>query len=134
MRNFYKPILRKSASDKELMVVSYITTTVLGGLIILSALFFSKLEGMNLFDLNMRLGAMISLPFMIPLTLGLIFKNTPSWAGWSTVTFGMLLSYIIQNHVTPEMVASKIGILEGLSTRESIDIMFYKRNNHYYFV
>ncbi len=125
VRNFYKPILRKSASDKELMVVSYITTTVLGGLIILSALFFSQLEGMNLFDLNMRLGAMISLPFMIPLTLGLIFKNTPSWAGWSTVALGMLLSYIIQNNVTPEMVAGKIGILEGLSTRESIDIMFF---------
>ncbi len=125
VRNFYKPILRKSASDKELMLVSYITTAVLGGCIILSALFFSQLEGMNLFDLNMRLGAMISLPFMIPLTLGLIFKNTPSWAGWSTVVLGMFLSYMIQNYVTPEMVAGNIGILEGLSTRESIDIMFF---------
>ena len=125
VRNFYKPILRKLASDKELMLVSYITTAVLGGCIILSALFFSQLEDLNLFDLNMRLGAMISLPFMIPLTLGLLFKNTPSWAGWSTVILGMFLSYMIQNHVTPEMVAGNIGILEGLNTRESIDIMFF---------
>ena len=50
----------------------------------------------------MRLGAMISLPFMIPLTWGIIFQDTPRWAGWSTVLLGMLISYIIQNHIGPE--------------------------------
>ena len=124
VRNFYKPILRKRASDKELMLVSYITTSVLGGLIILSALFFSKLQGLNLFDLNMRLGAMISLPFMIPLTWGLMVKNTPRWAGWSTVVFGMLVSYIIQNHVAPETVGRLLQ-MNSLSTREAIDIRFF---------
>ncbi len=125
VRNFYKPILRKKAGNKELMAVSYITTVVLGGLIILSALFFSKLEGMNLFDLNMRLGAMISLPFMIPITLGLIFKNTPRWAGWSTVVFGMLISWLIQNYMSAEMVAGIIQKPLPLSSREAIDIMFF---------
>ena len=125
VRNFYQPILRKAAGNKELMLVSYITTMVLGGLIILSALFFSKLEGLNLFDLNMRLGAMISLPFMIPLTLGLIFTNTPRWAGWSTVVFGMFISWLIQNHLSPEMVADFIQKPLPLSNRESIDIMFF---------
>ena len=125
VRNFYKPILRKQAGDKELMMVSYLTTAALGGMIIMSALFFSQLEGMNLFDLNMRLGAMISLPFMIPLTLGLIFQDTPRWAGWSTVTFGMLISWVIQNHVSPELIAGVLQIPLPLSGRESIDVMFF---------
>ncbi|MFK7971245.1 MAG: transporter [Bacteroidia bacterium] len=125
VRNFYKPILRKNATDKELMFVSYITTTVLGGLIILSAIFFSELEGLNLFDLNMRLGAMISLPFMIPLTWGLMVKGTPRWAGWSTVVFGMLISYVIQNHIAPETFGNLLQIDMPLSKRESIDIRFF---------
>lgn len=125
VRNFYKPLLRKSADEKELFNVSMITTVFLGGLVILSALFFSELEGMNLFDINMRLGAMISLPFMIPLTWGIIFQDTPRWAGWSTVLLGMLISYIIQNHIGPEALLDFIGIEKPWLNRELIDVMFF---------
>ena len=125
VRNFYKPILRKSATDKELFRVSLITTVVLGGLVILSAIFFSELEGINLFDINMRLGAMISLPFMIPLTWGIIFQDTPRWAGWSTVLLGMLISYILQNHIGPEVLLEIIGVNKPWSSRELIDVMFF---------
>jgi SSS family transporter len=125
VRNFYKPILRKSANEKELFNVSMITTVFLGGLVILSAIFFSELEGMNLFDINMRLGAMISLPFMIPLTWGIIFQDTPRWAGWSTVLLGMLISYFIQNHIGPEILLDFIGVDKPWSNRALIDVMFF---------
>lgn len=125
VRNFYKPILRKSANEKELFNVSMITTVFLGGLVILSAIFFSELEGINLFDINMRLGAMISLPFMIPLTWGIIFQDTPRWAGWSTVLLGMLISYFIQNHIGPEALLDFIGIEKPWLNRELIDVMFF---------
>jgi len=125
VRNFYKPILRKSANEKELFRVSLITTVVLGAFVIFSAIFFSELEGLNLFDLNMRLGAMISLPFMIPLTWGLIFQDTPRWAGWSTVLLGMLISYIIQTYIGPEALLQFIGVDTPWSNRELIDVMFF---------
>lgn len=125
VRNFYKPILRQKATDRELMLVSYLTTIILGALIIFSAMFFSNFEGLNLFDLNMRLGAMISLPFMIPLTWGLIVKNTPRWAGWSTVIFGMLISYVFQNHIAPDAVGQLLQMDMPLSKRASIDIRFF---------
>lgn len=125
VRNFYKPILRKSANDKELFRVSLITTVVLGGLVILSAIFFSELEGINLFDINMRVGATISLPFMIPLTWGIIFQDTPRWAGWSTVLIGMLISYILQTHIGPEPLLEFIGVDKPWSNRELIDVMFF---------
>lgn len=125
VRNFYKPILRKSASDRELLTVSMITTVVMGGLVILSAIFFSELQGINLFDINMRLGAMISLPFMIPLTWGMVFQDTPRWAGWSTVLVGMFISYIIQYHIGPEALLQFIGVEQPWSNRELIDVMFF---------
>jgi len=125
VRNFYKPVLRKDASDKEMLLVSKITTVVLGGLVILSAVFFSELEGINLFDINMRLGAMISLPFMIPLTWGMVFQDTPRWAGWSTVIFGMLISYVIQYHIGPEALLQFIGVEQPWNNRELIDVMFF---------
>lgn len=125
VRNFYKPFLRKSASDKELFRVSLITTIVLGGLIVMSAIFFSELEGMNLFDINMRLGAMISLPFMVPLLWGMIFQDTPRWAGWSTVLVGIFVSYIIQVQVGPEPLLHLIGVEAPWSARELVDVMFF---------
>lgn len=125
VRNFYKPILRKSADDKELFRVSLITTVVLGAFVILSAIFFSELEGINLFDINMRLGAMISLPFMIPLTWGIVFQDTPRWAGWSTVLLGMLISYVIQTHLGPEALLQFFDVDTPWSSRELIDVMFF---------
>ncbi|MDB2673145.1 hypothetical protein N9Y86_04525 [Flavobacteriaceae bacterium] len=125
IRNFYKPILRKNANDKELFRASLVVTFFLGALVILSAIFFSELEGINLFDINMRLGAMISLPFMIPLTWGIIFQDTPRWAGWSTVLLGMLISYIIQTHIGPEALLEIIGVAAPWSKRELIDVMFF---------
>ena len=125
VRNFYKPIIRKQASDKELLTVGKITTVIMGGLVILSAIFFSELEGINLFDINMRLGAMISLPFMIPLTWGMVFQDTPRWAGWSTVLLGMLISYIIQYLIGPEALLQFIGVEQPWSKRELIDVMFF---------
>lgn len=122
VKNFYGPILRKNAKDKELFFVGKIATIVLGLLIIISAIAVSKFK-MNLFDLTFRLGAMVSLPFMIPLILGLIFKNTPRWAGWTTVVFGMLISYLLQQYVEPEFILNFIDKTE-LNTREKIDTMY----------
>jgi len=123
VRNFYHPILRNDASDKELFLVSKITTVVLGLLVILASIAVSNIKGINLFDINMRLGAMISLPFMIPLTLGLLFKNTPRWAGWSTVVFGMFISFVLQQYVEPEYILNFID-KTILTPREAIDTMF----------
>jgi Na+/proline symporter len=126
VKNFYNPILRKKASDKELMVISYISTIILGGLTIFSALFFSKQEGLNLFDLNMKLGVMMSLPFLIPLTLGVVYKKTPAWAGWSTMVIGMIASWLIQNYLSAQWVATHLlHISRDISARELIDIDFF---------
>ena len=123
VKNFYAPVIRKNAKDKELFFVGKVSTIVLGILIILSAIAVSKFK-MNLFDLTFRLGAMISLPFMIPLTLGLLFKNTPRWAGWTTVVFGMLISFLLQQYVEPDMISNFLDKAAPLNDRERIDIMY----------
>lgn len=119
VRNFYHPILSKNANDKELFFVSKVTTVILGFLVIFASISFSKIKGINLFDINMRMGAMISL------TLGLIYKNTPRWAGWSTVVFGMLISFILHQYVEADFILDYINKVTPLKNREAVDTMFF---------
>ncbi|GAL20549.1 sodium-solute symporter putative [Vibrio maritimus] len=63
--NFYQPILRPNATERELMFVSKATSTVFGLVIILIALFINSLKGLSLFDTMMYVGALISFPMTI---------------------------------------------------------------------
>jgi hypothetical protein len=85
VRSFYHPVLRPAASDRELVLAGRTATTVMGGLVILAALNFSRLEHVGLFDLMLQFGTLVAIPYQIPLVLGLCVKRTPPWAGWSTM-------------------------------------------------
>ncbi|GAL28452.1 sodium-solute symporter putative [Vibrio variabilis] len=63
--NFYQPILRPNATERELMFVSKATSTMFGLVIILIALFINSLKGLSLFDTMMYVGALISFPMTI---------------------------------------------------------------------
>jgi len=67
---------------------------------------------------------MISLPFMVPLTIGLLVKNTPKWAGWSTVLLGMTLSYILEFFVKPDYILYLLNDVKQLSKLEANDVKF----------
>ena len=70
VKNFYEPILRPQATEKELMVVSKLTSTFFGIAIILVALFINSLKGLSLFDTMMYVGALIGFPMTIPAFCG----------------------------------------------------------------
>lgn len=85
VRSFYQPVLRKGATDRELVVAGKVTTTVMGCLVILAGLNFSRLQHLGLFDLMLQFGALVAVPYTIPLVLCILVKRTAPWAGWSTV-------------------------------------------------
>lgn len=85
VKSFYHAVLRPAATDRELVVVGKTTTTVMGVLVILAALNFSRLEHLGLFDLMLQFSTLVAVPYQIPLVLGLCVKRTPPWAGWSTM-------------------------------------------------
>lgn len=85
VKSFYQPVLRQQASDGELVRVGRITTAVMGLLVILAALNFSRLKDVGLFDLMQQFGTLVAVPYTIPLVLCVFIKRTPPWAGWTTM-------------------------------------------------
>ncbi|MBU2909183.1 sodium:solute symporter family protein [Vibrio splendidus] len=119
--NFYQPILRPNATEKELMVVSKLMSSVFGVAIILIALFINSLKGLSLFDTMMYVGALIGFPMTIPAFCGFFLKKTPDWAGWGTLVVGAIVSYIVGFVITAEMLQNWFN-LEPLTGREWSDL------------
>jgi len=72
-------------------------------------------------DLMMSLSAMIQVPILIPLILGLLVKKTPQWAPWVTVLLGLFVSLFMMNILTPAVFADWMGI-EPFTRREATDM------------
>ncbi len=124
IRSVYQPFLAKRArqvDDKKLLRLSMLLSFISGILVIGIALFFKSLKELSLFDLMMSLSAMIQVPLLIPLILGIFIKKTPRWAPWVTVLFGLFLSWLMKYHLTAQVFASWIG-LEPFTAREATDM------------
>ncbi|WP_394153762.1 transporter [Vibrio maritimus] len=120
VKNFYQSILRPKATEKELVTVSKITSTVFGLLIILVALFINSLKGLSLFDTMMYVSALIGVPMTIPALLGVFIKKTPDWAGWGTLVMGGVVSYVVSFSIDLQAFGSLLGWTD-LTSRELTD-------------
>jgi Na+/proline symporter len=109
VRNFYRPILRQDAHERELLYVAKTATVVLGVLVILAALTFSTWKEIGLFDLMLQFGALVAVPYTIPLIWGLLIKRAPSWAGWTTVLVGFACSLLSKTVFTPSWAERMLG-------------------------
>jgi solute:Na+ symporter, SSS family len=94
VKNFYQIVLRPAAKETELLFAAKITTCVFGVLVIFAALAFSTWSGTSLFKLMQNFGALVAIPYSMPLVWGTVIKRAPSWAGWSTVLVGFSASLV----------------------------------------
>jgi SSS family solute:Na+ symporter len=124
VRNFYKPILRPEASEREYLVVGKLVSVVFGALVVLAALRFEAFK-QGLFDIMMLFSSMIAIPFLIPLIWGIVIKRTPRWAAWSTVLVGFAVSYWSSNVLDPEVVRKLIGLHSPFTPGEKDDYLFF---------
>ena len=122
VKNFYEPVLRPEASERELVFVSKIVSTVFGILIILTAMFINSLKGLSLFDAMMFAGAMLGFPMTIPAFLGFFIKKTPDWAGWATLLVGACVSYIAGFVIGPDDIKNLFDLDQDLTKREWKDL------------
>lgn len=124
VKNFYEPVLRKNqAKETELVLVSKISSTVFGILIILTALFIQSLKGLSLFDTMMYVGALLSFPMLIPAFMGFFIKKTPDWAGWATLVVGAGVSYVVGFVIKPEHIEAWFNLAQPLTRREWSDLV-----------
>lgn len=124
VRNIYKPLFRKKASERELLIAARVSTLLLGAWTIVVGLWFSKLTQMPLFEWTLLLAGLISIPLTVPLVLGLFIKKTPGWAAWSTVLVGLLVAYLAKFQLPPQWLAKGLGISRELTAQETADIQF----------
>lgn len=120
VKSFYKPIINPKATDKQLLKAGYITSGIIGILIILTAQFYTTLRHLSLFDLSMQVGTIIQAPMLVPLFFGLFIRKTPDWAGWVTVLFGALVSVILSKYLTVGNMAEWFSVV--LTKREISDL------------
>jgi len=89
VRNFYERFVRPGAADRELLLAGKGSTLVFGGAIVGVAAAVAVFSTLDLFNLILAFGSMVSLPLAIPTAYGLFARRAPDWAGWSTVLVGL---------------------------------------------
>ena len=97
VKNFYQPVLRPRANDRELLFAGEIATVVFGVLITGFALAMVAGSSVSLFDAFLYMNAYLGVPLAIPMFLGMIVRRVPRWSGWSTTLFGILTTALCYN-------------------------------------
>ena len=123
IRNFYKPILRRHASEKEYLIAGKITSLIFGVFIILAALRIEQFQTVGLFDVMMYFSSMVAIPFVLPLILGVVIKRAPAWAGWSTVCVGFLSSVLCSHYRNAAIFWKLAGLGSPVHPREMADYL-----------
>jgi Na+/proline symporter len=97
VKNFYQPILRKGASDGELLAAGKVATLLCAVTIALLAVLLAHRPDLPLRNAYLYLGAYVTMPIAVPLVLGMLMRKTPRWAAWAAVVFGALLAIFFYN-------------------------------------
>lgn len=84
VRSFYRPILRPSASEHQLLAASKVFTLIFGAIIIVLAVTINTYRTSDVFTLLNQFMVSLALPLTVPVFFGLFVKRTPPWSGWGT--------------------------------------------------
>ena len=124
VRNVYKRCINPAASDKRQVLAGKVATGCLGISAIAIGLLVNALRSLNLFDLLQILNALLLIPMVVPVALGLFIKRTPNWSGWSTVLVGMAVAIAANACYSPVFAQRLLGSARALNPREITDSQF----------
>ncbi len=92
-KDVYQSLLRKSAGDRELLVVGWITTFMVGGATTVMAAVMAA-SGKSIFQIMLTFNTLISLAYGPPALLGLVVRRTPPWSGLASFATGLILGVL----------------------------------------
>jgi SSS family solute:Na+ symporter len=110
IKNFYQPILRRGAGERELLFAGKVTTLAFGAAVIVLARIYLSFPDLSLFKLMVDFGVLVALPQTLPLVLGIFIRRTPSWSGWSAVLVGLATAWLTRAFLSVEWAVRFFGV------------------------
>jgi len=92
-KDMYQSLFRKSAGERELLIVGWITTFLIGGATTVLAAMMA-ISGQSVFQVMLRFNTLISLAYGPPALLGLVVRRTPQWSGLASFVTGLVLGIL----------------------------------------
>lgn len=120
IRNVYQ---RPAHGEAHLLAMGRWVTLLNGALATLTAWWMAEQEGIGFFELAMMVSSLFLLPLSIPALLAVVVRQTPDWAGWSTVLVGAAVSLIFYVGFNPVALPAWLGRYT-LTEREASDLKF----------
>jgi hypothetical protein len=87
-KDLYQELFRKHASDRELLVVGWVMTFLVGAGTTLIAAAIAR-SGYSVFDVMLTFNTLLSLAYGPPALLGLAVRRTPPWSGLISFVVGL---------------------------------------------
>jgi SSS family solute:Na+ symporter len=92
-KDIYQSLLRTQASPRELLIVGWITTLLVGtSTMAIAAVMASTRQ--SVFSVMLTFNTLISLAYGPPALLGLVIRRTPPWSGFLTFATGLILGIL----------------------------------------
>jgi solute:Na+ symporter, SSS family len=92
-KDVYQTLIRKSASERELLVVGWINTFLIGAVTTAIATLMAA-SGKSVFQIMLTFNTLISLAYGPPALLGLVVRRTPAWSGLASFMTGLVLGIL----------------------------------------
>jgi solute:Na+ symporter, SSS family len=92
-KDLYQALLRKDARDRELLVVGWITTFLVGAATTIIAAMMAA-SRQSVFQVMLTFNTLISLAYGPPALLGLAVRRTPPWSGMASFSVGLVLGML----------------------------------------
>lgn len=89
-KDLYQALFRQDAKDRELLIVGWITTFLVGAATTIIAAAMAA-TGQSVFQVMLTFNTLISLAYGPPALLGLAIRRTPPWSGLASFSVGLVL-------------------------------------------
>jgi SSS family transporter len=92
-KDIYQALIRKNATERELLVVGWVMTFLVSGFTIAIAAAMAS-TGQSVFAVMLTFNTLISLAYGPPALLGLVIRRTPWWSGIASFAIGLFLGIL----------------------------------------
>jgi SSS family transporter len=92
-KDMYQELFRKSAGERELLIVGWATTFLIGGATTAIAAIMAA-SGQSVFQIMLTFNTLMSLAYGPPALLGLVVRRTPPWSGLASFATGLILGIL----------------------------------------